>query len=238
MSTPDLLYLALIATLLLLDYFVLWPTFLRRSQAAPDRARLWLWSRWIIMLWTLATAGVAMWLIEGRTWASLRLIAPHGWRMWGAVGLALTLAVTYGRTVVRIARSKRRRRIKLGNPHVEQYSPHTRSDLGWWVALSLSAGFCEEFIFRGYLLWAFQPSLGLWGAAVLSVVVFALAHAYEGAKGVLSTGIVGGVLTLAVLVLGSLWPAVALHALIDIGQGLIAWLVFRQVPGEGGVVAT
>src|SRR5882724_8428309 len=39
MRTPDLLYLALIQILLLLDYFLLWPAFLRRSQANPGRAR-------------------------------------------------------------------------------------------------------------------------------------------------------------------------------------------------------
>jgi hypothetical protein len=106
------------------------------------------------------------------------------------------------------------------------------------VGVSLSAGFCEEFIFRGYLIWAFQSLLGLWGAAALSVVLFAVAHAYQGARGIVSTGIVGSLLTLVVLIFGSLLPAIALHALIDIDQGLVAWLVLRQVPGEGHLVAS
>ena len=236
MTTLDLLYLALIATGLLLDHIVLWPTFLRRSQANPSRARLWLWSAWMIVLWTLVTAGVALWLFEARAWGSLRLIIPHGWRFWGAIGLGLMLVISYARTAVRIARSKRPRRIKMGNPHVERLSPHTRSELSWWVAVSLSAGFCEEFIFRGYLIWAFQPVLGLWGAAGFSVVVFAAAHAYQGAKGILATGVVGSLLTLVVLISGSLWPAIALHALTDIGAGLVAWLAFRKVQGAGGMI--
>ena len=236
MPTPDLLYLALIAILLLCDYFVLWPTFLRRSQADPGRARLWLWSRWMIMSLTLVAVGVALWLFEARTWGSLRLITPYGWRLWGAISLVLTLAIISARTVVRIARSKRPRRIKMGHPHVEQLSPHTRTELGWWVVLSLSAGFCEEFIFRGYLIWAFQPAFGLGGAAALSVVVFAAGHAYQGAKGVLATGVVGILLTLVVLISGSLLPAMALHALVDIGHGLVAWFVLRKVQGEVEVV--
>ena len=235
MTRPDFLYLALIAILLLLDYFVLWPVFLRRSQTDPGRARLWIWSAWMTMLWTLFAAGVAVWLIEARAWGALRLISPHGWRLWGAIGLVLALAMTYGRTVLKIARSKRTKRIKLGNPDAEKYSPHTRSELGWWMALSLTAGFCEEFLFRGYLIWAFQPMFGLWGAAAFSVAVFAVAHAYQGVKGILGTGIVGSLLTLVVLISESLLPAMALHALIDIGQGLIAWLVLRQVQGEGDV---
>jgi membrane protease YdiL (CAAX protease family) len=236
MTTPDLLYLALIAILLLLDYRVLWPTFLRRSQADPGGARLWVWSGWMIMLWTLVAAGVALWLFEARAWESLRLIAPHGWRLWSAIGLVLMLVITYARTVIRIARSKRPKRIQMGYPHVEKLAPHTRSELGWWLAVSLSAGFCEEFVFRGYLIWVFQPLLGLWGAAAFSVVVFAAAHAYQGAKGILATGVVGSLLTLVVLISGSLFPAIALHVLTDIGTGLVAWLALRKAQGAGGII--
>lgn len=170
MTTFDLLYVALIAGGLLLDHFVLWPAFLRRSQADPGRARWWLWSAWMILLWTLVATGVALWLFEARTWDALKLIIPRGWRLWGALGLAFALAITYARTVVRLTRSSRSKRIKLGNPHVEKLSPHTRPELGLFVALSLSAGFCEEFSFRGYLIWAFQPWLSWWGAAALSLL--------------------------------------------------------------------
>ena len=236
MTRPDFLYLALIAILLLIDYFVEWPTFLRRTQSDPGPARVWLWSAWMSELWMLVAAGLALWLIEARDWGSLRLITPHGWRLWGSIGLVLAFAMIYGRTVLRIARSTRRKRVRLGNPHVERLSPRTRSELGWWVALSLSAGFCEEFVFRGYLIWAFQPMLGLWGAAAFSVVVFAVAHAYQGGKGILGAGIVGILLTLVVLISGSLLPAMALHALVDVGSGLVAWLVLRQVHVEGDIV--
>jgi len=236
MTTPDLLYLSIIAIVLLLDYFVLWPAFLRWSQVDPGRARLWLWSGWMIMLWGLVAAGVALWLFEARAWESLRLVAPHGWRLWGAAGLVLLLVITYARTVVRIARSKRPSRVKMANPAAEMLSPRTRFEMGWWVALSLSAGFCEEFIFRGYLIWVFQPLIGLWGAAAFSVVVFAVAHAYQGGNGILATGFVGSLLTLVVLISGSLLPAIVLHALIDIGTGAVAWLALRKARGAGEII--
>ena len=237
MTIRDLLYLALIAIALLFEYFVVWRSFLRRSQVDPPRARSWLWSAWLILLWTLTAVGIAVWMFEGRAWAMLRLISPQGWRLWSSVALVLAVTIFGARTIFRIARRSGSRRIKLGNPHVERLSPHTGPELAWWVALSLSAGFCEEFIFRGYLIWAFQLPLGLWVSAALSVIVFALAHCYQGAKGVLATGIVGSFLTLVVLIFGSLWPAIVLHALIDIQQGLLAWLVFRRAEGEGTMVS-
>ena len=162
----------------------------------------------------------------------LRLEWLHGWRLWVAIGLVLACAIALARPAVKIARSKRRRRIKAANPTIARISPHTGSELAYWVAVSLSAGFCEEFVCRGYLIWVFQPFLGVWGAAALSLVVFALAHSYQGLKGVVSVAIVGGLLTIVVLIFGSLWPAIALHVVADLSQGVIAWLAFRQVPGD------
>lgn len=233
MTTLDWLYLALIAILLLLDGLVLWPAFLRRSRVDAGRARVWLWSGWMTVLWTLVAAGVALWLFEGRAWSALRLTVPHGWRLWGAIALVALLAVPYARTALLIARSDRPKRVKMGNPHVARMVPHTRAELGWWVAVSLSAGFCEEFVFRGYLIQAFQPALGLWAAAALAVVVFAAAHAYQGVQGIVATGVIGALLTLVVLLFDSLLPAMALHALADVGQGLVAWLALRELPRGG-----
>ena len=232
MTTTDVLYLAFITALLLCDHFVLWPMFLRRSQTDPGRTRIRIWLSTMTILWTLVAALVALWLFEARSWRDLRLVMPHGWRLWISIALVIAVVITNARTALRIARSGPRRRIKIVNPHAELMAPHTGSELCWWVALSLSAGFCEELIFRGYLIWAFQPWFGLWGAAVFSVIVFSAAHAYEGVKGVLAVAVVGTLLTLLVLISGSLVPAMILHALIDIGQGVITWLAFSKMQDE------
>lgn len=230
MTMPDLLCLALIALTLCFDHFVTWRAFLRRSQVDPGRARLWLYSAGIGQLWALAAFVAALWLYQRRPWGALRLVAPEGWRLWASVGLVLALAITLAAPIRKIARPRPRRRFKMSS-EVEARAPHTRSELARWAALSVSAGFSEELIFRGYLIWVFRPVLGLWGAAAFSLVVFTVAHGYEGAKSALAAGIVGGLLTAVVLLLGSLWPAIALHVLVDLQQGLVAWLVLRNAPG-------
>ena len=237
LTAPDVLCLTLIAVELLLDHFVVWRAFLRRSQADPTRARLWLYPVLTGELWTLAACVISLWLYEGRPWAYLRLSTPHGWRLWISVALVAALTATLAAMVVRLARLRRRRRVKMGSG-AAAHAPHTGREFTWWAAVSLSAGFSEELIFRGFLIWAFRPLLGLWGAAALSLIVFATAHAYHGVAGALAVGIVGAFLTLVVLIFGSLWPAVAMHVLIDLQQGFAAWLVLRKAPDPESVVTS
>ena len=236
MTAPDLLCLTLIAFELLFDHFVVWRAFLRRSQVDPNRARLWLYPALVGELWVLVACVLSLWLYQGRRWALLRLSAPHGWRLWISLALVSALSAGLAASVVRLARLRRRKRVTMRG-QAAAHAPHTRRELGWWAAVSLSAGFSEELIFRGFLIWAFQPLLGLWGAGALSLIVFAAAHGYQGAAGALAVGVVGAFLTVVVLIFGSLWPAMAMHLLIDLQQGFTAWLVLQKPP-DHKLVAT
>jgi membrane protease YdiL (CAAX protease family) len=74
----------------------------------------------------------------------------------------------------------------------------------------------EETIFRGYLLLRFQ-GLGLapFRAALLSAVIFALGHGYEGTAGVITVGFMGLVFALVYLWRGSLVAPMVMHFLQD-----------------------
>jgi membrane protease YdiL (CAAX protease family) len=74
-----------------------------------------------------------------------------------------------------------------------------------------------------------QHWLEWWVAAAASLLVFALAHSYAGTKGVLKSAFGGVLFTVVVAVSGSLLPAMAIHALFDVGTGYLAWLAFREV---------
>jgi uncharacterized protein len=231
MTILDWCYVALIASGLLIDHFVNWPAFLRRSELDPHSARLWLWRGWMILLWTLVVVGVALWLANERAWSALGFTLPHGWRLWASVapvvGFALHEALTAAK-VARIAGPKPKLRAQFGELVI--ILPRSLAELRWFTAASLTAGFCEEFLFRGYLIWAFAPLLGWWGAAALSLAAFAAGHTYQGKAGFIRSALAGGVFTALVVLFGSLVPAIALHALIDAGGGVIAWLVLREGP--------
>lgn len=235
---PDLLYVAVFAVAgPLIDYLVFWPAFRRLGQADPAWARRWLWASALGQPWLTVALGAALWMASGRSWPSLGFTVPEGWRWWAAVVSCVLLAayhVLAAGTLARSADSRASLRRQFGP--VAAVLPHTRSELGWFAGVSLTAGFCEEFLYRGYFVWVFAPWLGWWGAAALSLPFFAVGHLYQGWKGVLRTGLVGAIFTLAVGVFGSLWPAIALHALIDLGAGVLAWLALREAPAPEDAV--
>jgi uncharacterized protein len=56
-------------------------------------------------------------------------------------------------------------------------------------------------------------------AALVSSILFGFAHIYIGIPHVIRTVIVGAVFAVVVLGTGSLWPAIVLHAAIDLFSG-------------------
>ena len=231
LATPlDLLYVAYFAVVgPIIDYRFFWPAFQRRSQIDPGRARIWLCAWSIPGAWAGVAIGAALWLAQGRSWSSFGFSVPEGWRWWTSLAVCLLLVAYYAWTAVALARNVEARanaRRQVGT--LDAVVPHTQTELYWFSGMSLTAGFCEEFLFRGWFIWVCAPWLGWWGAAALSLAFFAGWHVYQGWGGVLKTGIVGACFTLIVALFGSLWPAIAVHALVDLGNGLIAWVVLRE----------
>jgi uncharacterized protein len=234
MTAQDLLYVAFIVAALLIDHFVFWPRFVRSAAIQPDQARRRIWYSWMGMLWSTAGTGIGLWIFTDRRWALLGLDLPVGWRLWLSAALVLAVLALYASTILKIRKiagsEKAALRARFGI--YERMLPHTPIELAWFAALSVSAGFCEEWVFRAYLVWFLQPFVGLGGAAAISCVAFALGHAYQGTSGVIKTGIIGTLFMVLVLAVGSLIPAIVLHALIDMGQGVVAWLILRNGPPE------
>lgn len=128
--------------------------------------------------------------------------------------------------VARLTAPSEKLRAQLGG--VAAICPRTASELPACFDVSLTAGFCEELLFRGFLLWVLQPLVGLWMAVALSALLFGVAHAYQGTAGIIRTGIAGLAFTAIVLVTRSLWPAIVLHVVVDVMAGVLAWPILRD----------
>jgi membrane protease YdiL (CAAX protease family) len=115
--------------------------------------------------------------------------------------------------------------------------PETPREKLWAVLIvAPTAAFCEEFLFRGYLLTQMHDWLHslLW-AWVVSSVAFGLAHCYQGWSGMTRAGLLGALLAYPVVRWGSLYPAMLAHWMIDTAALLWLghWLVGKDTAIEG-----
>jgi uncharacterized protein len=95
-----------------------------------------------------------------------------------------------------------------------------------WIPVALSAGFCEEVAFRGYLQKQFQAITGSAGWAVLfQAIVFGIGHLYEGVGPVARITLFGVLFGLLALWRKSLRPGMIAHAWSDI----FGVIIFRGV---------
>lgn len=110
--------------------------------------------------------------------------------------------------------------------------PRTAGQRWLFAAVSITAGICEEVLFRGFLLFYLQdvfPVVGLVAAVVLSSAIFGLAHLYQGIKGVLGTGVFGAAMAALYVFSGSLLLPIVAHALLD----LRILLLYRPAVSRG-----
>ena len=163
---------------------------------------------------------------------------PQGWwtgAAWGVVLLACALliaqvaAIRGNETGLSTARKQM--------TSVEGVLPHTPAELKLFLALSLAAGVCEEIVFRGYLLAYFDALVGPAGAVLASTLLFGLGHAYQGAAGIVRTGLVGLLFAGAYVATGNLLAPMLLHVVLDAASGMIAYLALRPVTAVGGLLA-
>jgi uncharacterized protein len=96
-----------------------------------------------------------------------------------------------------------------------------------WIALSITAGICEETIFRGYLqrqfvAWTRSAPLGV----VLSAALFGAGHVYQGGKATVVIGVYGLMFGILAEVRQNLRPGMMTHAWHD----AITGLVIRFIP--------
>ena len=136
----------------------------RLARALPG-ARLHAYRALVIALWFFALSAIAIWTTYQRSWSTLWLTLPHGWRLALACVVVLAVGALLAlqlRTVIRLPVARRIR----ARPKPEQimfFMPHTQREAMWFLLLSITAGFCEELLFRGYLVWFFAPWLGTIG---------------------------------------------------------------------------
>jgi uncharacterized protein len=93
-----------------------------------------------------------------------------------------------------------------------------------YACLFATVALKEEFLARGYVLFALGTGIGFWPAALLSSVVFAFGHHANGSEdwlGLLNAGLFGLLACFLVRRTGSLWMPIGLHLSFDWGESYL-----------------
>lgn len=205
----------------------------RRLTAADPadvpRVRLWLYRQGIAIQWSLAAATLALWAWQGRPWAALGVVPKLTWGLLG-VGAGLTIVVAY----VLVQRRKALEddealaRLRRQMRNLERMMPRSPEETRWFNRLAMTAGVCEELLYRGYLIWYLTHWLALAPAVLVAGVIFGFGHAYQGLRGIAVTTLVGLFMSAVYLLTGSLFASMVFHALMDLHAGHVARVAFAR----------
>jgi uncharacterized protein len=115
----------------------------------------------------------------------------------------------------------------------ERIMPHSSTEILVFAALACTAGLSEEFLYRGFVFAIFARMFASSGlavsiAAVMSSVWFAVAHLYQGKRGIITTFVVSMIFCLARIFSASLLPPMVAH----IGVDLIAGIYISRSSGK------
>ena len=135
--------------------------------------------------------------------------------LWTVTLVAAGILILLGFSLIR------KRTGSIENRIVRDLMPVTSREKKFFVGLALCAGFGEEVAYRGYAVSALMMATGSPFFALLSTsAAFGVLHSYQGKLGVVRTSLVGLLMGVAFIHIGSLWPPMIAHALIDLVVGL------------------
>lgn len=201
------------------------------ASGRPD-ARLspYVWA--MVRQWTLTLIVLAFWAGVSRPVDALGLVWPSGAAVWWTVLIVGLFAGLYGLQVTSVRRSPEARakvREQLASrPSVRLILPATPRELQAFAAVAVTAGFCEEVLYRGYLFWFLSSLMPSTAAIAAAIAAFGIGHVYQGLRDVFLTGAVGALALAFYLVTGSLVAPIAVHTILDLANGFIGYTAYRD----------
>jgi len=172
----------------------------------------WEWLLVGYIYWGLRRRGKSMRNIAGKRWKSVSdffidIAIAFGFWIAAIVVLSLVARAVGANGMSQAARS---------------LAPQGPLESLLWVALAVTAGICEETIFRGYL----QRQFVAWTRSVpvgvlLSAALFGVGHIYQGAKATIVIGVYGLLFGILAEARQNLRPGIITHAWHDAITGLV-----------------
>jgi len=210
-----------------------WLVRLRRAPAPAEEppdihvARMRLYRR-VVMQQAVIVGTVAVIAILGRLpAASLGLTMPRSWWLSGALAAAIGGALVW--SAIRL------RRKAAADPEQFQHRgaavlPESAGERRWFAAAGLGGAISEELLFRGFLFYYFSvylPAANDPVKVILSSLVFAAGHLYQGWRGTAMSFAVSVALATLYALSGSLLLPLLVHAVGNL-RGLLIFSRHRE----------
>ncbi|MDS1272182.1 CPBP family intramembrane glutamic endopeptidase [Lipingzhangella sp. LS1_29] len=240
-TDPGLSAIAFVLAVILLVYTALGQPLLgwwlrrwveRRRQSTPGALRRFYLVTVAVQTSWIVLAALILLTSPQLTASDLGLRIPHAWLpiAAGALGLGAALGAIWLIDWARSRAGERRSRGESTDPAadlVSVLSPHTRPERRLYGASLIVAGVAEEVLYRA-LLPVILVVVGLpwWIAVAAAVVLFALAHVYQGWWGLVGPGLFGALLMALYIGTGSLLVPILVHL------GVAVWTLARTGRGR------
>lgn len=145
-------------------------------------------------------------------------------------GILLLVAIIYLIMLIKSVTAHEKLRTEVADkfrPYMEVMPTSKKEMLIFVFVVSVTAGICEELIFRAYFFNLLDASIGVVGAILCSSLIFGLWHIYLGWQEVLRTSITGAVLCLVYILTDNIVVPIILHIFVDIYSGLLCYFSLK-----------
>ncbi len=186
---------------------------------------LWEWS-WVVVL-----AVIVIPIPNSLRWLGLTMPNQIGW----IILLALILGIGLSTFLLRRnpgAMASMQRSLEASSISL----PSTSVERRWFAATAVTAGICEELLYRGFLMSYLPSNFPMLARqfiviSIISGIVFGLSRAYLGMRGILTTALTGFSFAIVYALSGSLLPAIVFHILAELRN---LWLWQPKAVGKKG----
>jgi membrane protease YdiL (CAAX protease family) len=171
---------------------------------------------WLVFLFVVAgvrRSGAPLHIVLGDRWHSVRQVLRD-------IGIAAGFWIF---AMVLLGISGRLLRVSPADHSVQYMLPQGSLEIALWIALSITAGICEETICRGYLQRQFIAlTKSVPAGILLSAVAFGAVHAYQGFRRMILIGLFGAMFGILAHRRKSVRPGMIAHAWHDGFLGVLA----------------
>jgi len=183
----------------------------------------------IMILWGMAVAVFIMSLIGDISLADIgfRPISFNYSTWFTAITLVLSgivLAYSLYQLIFSLASKKFREKKKADmsdGKGAADILPRTKKERRLFPLVGLSAGICEEIVYRGFvavLLQAVFPGIPIFLVVLIPSVLFGIGHIAQGVGGIIATGVLGALWMCLFLVTDSLILPMIVHFIFDLSS--------------------